>query len=116
MASTYAKSYTLSTPSVPTQLLALMQAADPAVANMHFDMVEMFQIQSSISNAAEVIVIGNSDVSASNGGVELYASQAFSVGFVVGDAIYIPSVWVFWVPTGTPPPTVRINFMAVIAQ
>lgn len=115
MANPYCKSYTLAAPLTPYQLSALMEAVDPSVQNLHLHAVMMLQIQSSISNAAEVVVIGNSDVSAANAGVELYASQAFAIGFVGGNAIYVPNIWVMWVPTAQPPQDVRINVTVVVS-
>ena len=115
MANPYCKSYTLALPSTAYQLSALMEAVDPSVQNLHLHAVMMLQIQSSISNAAEVIAVGNSDVLASNAGVELYASQAFAIGFVGGNALYTPNIWVMWVPTAQPPREVRINVTVVVS-
>jgi hypothetical protein len=73
-------------------LYALMQAADATLA---WAECSKLQIQFDVDAGAARFKIGNEDISATEYGVQLVASQAWGIEAIEQNLIFLKNIWVF---------------------
>jgi hypothetical protein len=89
-ANPWAKSVTLTTANTAYNLWALLQAADKS---LQYSECCKLQIQSAIVNGGANLYIGNADVSSTNRGAEIVASQAFGIEAIEQNLIDLKQIF-----------------------